>query len=280
MYTTLISVNQLQTEIQKNKNLLLLDCRFDLADAAKGALDYAEAHLANAFYVDLEKNLSGVSNGKNGRHPLPDCKACAQFFASVGLTDETQVVVYDQGGSMFAARAWWILRWLGHKNVAVLDGGLKEWQKEGGEVTLEVPTASASNWQAKEPLTRAIAVEEVVENLETQAFQVVDARTFERFSGEAHPLDLRAGHIPHAVSYFFGQNLSETGLFKTPEELKQLWLATLGETPASDVIHQCGSGVTASVNALAMEHAGLSGSALYVGSWSEWAADEQYPVEV
>lgn len=280
MYTTLMSVNQLQTEIQENNNLLLLDCRFDLVDAAKGELDYAEGHLTNAFYVDLEKNLSGVSDGENGRHPLPERKTCAQFFASLGLTDETQVVAYDQGGSMFAARAWWILRWLGHKNVAVLDGGLKEWLKEGGDVTQEVPTASASDWQAKEPLTRAIVVEEVVENLETQAFQVVDARTFERFSGEAHPLDPRSGHIPHAISYFFGQNLNESGLFKTPEELKQLWLATLGETPVSDVVHQCGSGVTASVNALAMEYAGLSGSALYVGSWSEWAANDQYPVEV
>lgn len=281
MYTTLISVAQLQDLLKENsKSLLLLDCSFDLTDPAKGALFFAEGHIPHAFYVDLEKNLSGSSNGKNGRHPLPNRTLCAEFFAKLGLTDETQVVVYDQGGSMFAARAWWILRWLGHENVAVLNGGLKQWLKMDGDVTSETISATPSDWSSKESLVYAVPVSEVVDNLAVHEFQVVDARTQDRFNGEPHPLDVRSGHIPNAKSYFFGQNLNQDGLFKSPDELKELWSLTLGETSPDRVIHQCGSGVTACVNNLAMEYAGLSGSALYVGSWSEWAADDQYPVEV
>lgn len=281
MYTTLISVAQLQDLIkEENKSLLLLDCSFDLTDPAKGALFFAEGHIPQAFYVDLEQNLSGSSNGKNGRHPLPNRDLCAEFFAKLGLTDETQVVVYDQGGNMFAARAWWVLRWLGHKNVAVLDGGLKQWLKMDGDVSSELASATLSGWVAKEPLVHAVPVSEVVDNLAVHEFQVIDARTQERFNGEPHPLDERSGHIPNAKSFFFGQNLNQDGLFKNPDELKELWSLTLGETSPDRVIHQCGSGVTACVNNLAMEYVGLSGSALYVGSWSEWAADDQYPVEV
>lgn len=211
MYTTLIRVAQLQKEIKENENMLLFDCGFDLTDPAKGALAFTEGHIPHAFYIDLEKNLSSPSNGKNGRHPLPNRTLCAEFFAKLGLTAETQVVVYDQGDSMFAARAWWVLRWLGHKNVAVLDGGLKQWKKMGGDVTTELAIATTSHWEAIEPLVHAVSVSEIVDNLATHEFQVIDARTQNRFNGESHLLDERSGHIPNAKNYFFGQNLNQDG---------------------------------------------------------------------
>lgn len=280
MYTTLIDVHHLAEEIADNSNLLLLDCRFDLANPEKGYLDYEKGHLPDAFYVDLEKNLSGFRSGKNGRHPLPNREVCAKFFVSLGLNLRSQVVVYDQGNMMFAARAWWILRWLGHEVVAVLDGGLKEWLRLGGRLSKENPFAIASKWQVEEPLVRIANIGEVKKNLETQEFLVVDARVRERFYGEESELDRRPGHIPKAKNYFFAQNIDENGLFKQPDELKKQWQEILEGRNSAEVIHQCGSGVSACVNILAMEHANLPGSILYVGSWSEWVEDENHPIAI
>ncbi len=275
--TPLISANQLEEIINSGENVLLCDCRFDLADPAAGKKAYEENHIPGAIYVDLDTDLSSEKTGKNGRHPLPSPEAWAQTKSRLGIDPNTLVVAYDQQGSMFASRLWWMLKATGHAKVQVLDGGLDAWNGPMGSIPRKpTPTAQAIKPM---PYVGLVLASEVEANLEHQKKLVIDARANDRFHGQNETMDPVGGHIPGAINHFFKQNLSAT-LFKSPEQLFNHFLALLGPRKASEVIHQCGSGVTACHNLLAMEIAGLKGSQLYAGSWSEWCSNPARPIEI
>jgi thiosulfate/3-mercaptopyruvate sulfurtransferase len=254
-----------------------IDCRFDLAAPDWGVQAYRESHIPGAFYAHLEHDLSSPPGEASGRHPLPDWRAFAERMGRWGLCPDHQVVVYDQGGSTFAARLWWLLRAVGHRRVAVLDGGWPAWQAAGGAASDRLPTDHARHISLS-PGTGWVTTEEVENNLYSRAFLLVDARSSDRFCGRCEPIDPVAGHIPGAVNVPFETNLSAAGVFLPPELLRQRWSACLKGYTGNAVVHMCGSGVTACHNLLAMQVAGLTGSRLYVGSWSEWVRNSGHPV--
>lgn len=273
----LISTDQLQELLKAGANILICDCRFDLTRALAGREDYAKGHIPGAIYVDLEKDLSGAKTGANGRHPLPHPDDWAKIRQRLGIDSSTHVIVYDSQGSAYASRLWWMLRAIGHDKVQVLDGGLESWKGQVSAVaSVSIPLLKKPEPREYEGLVR---VDAIVNNLATQYKTVLDARSSDRFHGQNETLDPVAGHIPGALNRFFKSNL-EASKFKSPEILRKEFSELLGSTQASDVIHQCGSGVTACHNLLAMEYAGLGGSLLYAGSWSEWCADSGRPVEL
>lgn len=279
-HTTLISAEDLQALRAGSRPPLLLDVSFDLADTAAGERAYAAGHLPSAHYLHLDRDLSGPKAGEGqvftGRHPLPEPAAFAQRLAALGLQAGQQVVAYDGQGGMYAARVWWMLRWLGHEAVAVLDGGAAAWQAAGGALVTEVPAAQPGNFQASAPIAPSLTADALQARL--GRVRLLDARAGERFRGEVEPLDRQAGHIPGALNRFFKDNLQPDGRFKAADALRAEFEALLPPFAAPEVVHQCGSGVTACHNLLAMEHAGLRGSRLYPGSWSEWSADPRRPV--
>jgi thiosulfate/3-mercaptopyruvate sulfurtransferase len=265
-YTTLISPAELRTL----RDPLILDCGFDLGDTAAGERAHAAGHIPGAFYLHLDRDLCGPKAGADGafrgRHPLPAREDFAALMRRLGLAAGRQVVAYDRQGGMYAARLWWMLRWLGHAEVAVLDG---DWD---GEWSSESPRAEPSAWQPGAPLVESIDAATLLAQL--GRVRLIDARAPERFRGDVEPLDRAAGHIPGASNRFFKDNLASDGRFKPAERLRE----ELQVLAAGDVVHQCGSGVTACHNLLAMAHAGLNPGRLYVGSWSEWSADPARPV--
>jgi thiosulfate/3-mercaptopyruvate sulfurtransferase len=273
--TPLITANQLEEIINSGENVLLCDCRFDLINPEAGKKAYEEGHIPGAIYVDLDQDLSGPKTGKNGRHPLPTPEAWAQTKSRLGIDAKTLVVAYDGQGSVYASRLWWMLKATGHAKVQVLDGGLDAWNGPIGTMPRQARPTDAT--VPTMPFVGLVSVEGVVENIQTQKSVVIDARANDRFHGENETLDPVGGHIPDAINHFFRDNLSGK-LFKAPAQLYTDFHDLLGSTKASDVIHQCGSGVTACHNLLAMEIAGLKGSRLYAGSWSEWCADPSRPV--
>ncbi|WDD92839.1 sulfurtransferase [Burkholderia sp. FERM BP-3421] len=278
-YTTLISADNLAERLAAAPDsVLILDCRFDLANPDAGEAAYAASHIPGAHYLHLDHDLSGPKTGANGRHPLPARDALAAALAARGLAQNQQVVAYDAQGGMYAARLWWMLRWLGHDSVAVLDGGLPAWQAAGHALTSDRPAATPGNFRAQAPLAAAVDVQAVLANLTTKDRLVIDARAADRYRGENETLDRVGGHIPGARNHFFKDNLTADGRFKSGHDLRAAFAAVLGDTPSNRVILQCGSGVTACHNALAMEIAGLHDAALYGGSWSEWSADPGRPV--
>ena len=274
--TPLITANQLEEIINSGENVLLCDCRFDLTDTSAGRKAYEESHVPGAIYVDLDQDLSGEKTEQNGRHPLPTPDAWAKTKTRLGMDNNTLVVAYDKQGSVYASRLWWMLKATGHANVRVLDGGLDAWNGPIGTIPRK-PSPACQVIEAM-PYVGLVLTNAVSENLQTQKSVVMDARATDRFHGQNETLDPVAGHIPGAINRFFKDNLSATS-FKAPEELYKDFVDFLGPIKASDVIHQCGSGVTACHNLLAMEIAGLRGSRLYAGSWSEWCADPKRPVE-
>jgi thiosulfate/3-mercaptopyruvate sulfurtransferase len=284
MNQTLIDVPQLQALLASQAGCVLLDCSFDLVDTAKGERTWAEGHLPGAWYVHLERDLSGPvepagprSPRFTGRHPLPDRAAFAARIGQLGIAPGVQVVCLDAEGSPYAARAWWLLRWLGHEAVEVLDGGIAAWQAAGGALTREAPV---NRPLPPYPATSAPAMPTIDARTllaELTSCRVLDARAGERFRGEVEPLDPVAGHLPGALNRFFKDNLQPDGRFKPASQLRAEF-AALGVNSAAGVVQQCGSGVTACHNLLAMAHAGLGMSALYPGSWSEWCADPVRPV--
>jgi len=274
--TPLITANQLEELINSGENVLLCDCRFDLVDPLAGKKAYEESHIPGAIYVDLDHDLSGKKTGTNGRHPLPSPQVWAQTKTRLGMSPNTLVVAYDKQGSVYASRLWWMLKATGHAKVQVLDGGLDAWNGPMGTVPRK-PTP-ASHAIEPRPYVGLVLVDEVVSNLEKRSHTVLDARANDRFHGQNETLDPIGGHIPGATNRFFKDNLSATS-FKPAEQLFKEFVDLLGPTKPSAVIHQCGSGVTACHNLLAMELAGLKGSRLYAGSWSEWCADPNRPVE-
>lgn len=275
MYTTLISAGQLQ---QQATPAVLIDCRFDLANPEYGAAAWDLGHLPGAHFLHLDYHLSGPKNGQNGRHPLPDGQRLAVTLGSLGISPDTQVVCYDDLDGRYAARAWWLLRWLGHEAVAVLDGGLKAWQAAGGELDREPASKSTTRFSIRPPLVARVTADDIAANLCEPKYLLVDSRSSDRFAGQNETLDPVAGHIPGARNRFFGLNLQADGRFKPAAELRAEWLAVLDGEKASDAIIYCGSGVTACHNLLALEHAGLEGARLYAGSWSEWCSDPLRPV--
>lgn len=253
-----------------------VDCRHDLAKLDAGEAAYAAGHLPGAVFAHLDRDLSGPMTGRNGRHPLPDAATLAARLGCLGIGLDTMVVAYDDGPGMFAARLWWLLRWVGHGAVAVLDGGLAAWQAQGLPLVTPVAPRPAGNLTEQASLTRTVTVQDVIANLDTQALQVLDARAPDRYRGENETIDPVGGHIPGAKNRFFKDNLQADGRFKSAEELRRDF-SPLFDAPQAAVM-QCGSGVTACHNLLALEVAGLPGAALYPGSWSEWCADPARPV--
>jgi len=277
-YTTLIDAEQLQALMREGAPLVVLDASFDLADPGAGERSYREQHLPGAHHVHLDRDLSASKTGTNGRHPLPARETFAALAGRLCITVTTQVVVYDRQGAMYAARAWWMLRWLGHPAAAVLDGGLAAWQAAGGALSADVPALCTGAVPYLPRKTGAKTIDaDIVERL-LGRHPLIDARSPERFRGEVEPLDAQAGHIPGARNRYFKENLGPDGRFKSAQALRAEFTPLFASAPPSQVVHQCGSGVAACHNLLAMEHAGLTGSTLYPGSWSEWSANPERPV--
>ena len=273
----LIAVAELQALLSKGPRPLVLDAGFDLADTGAGERAYAAGHVPGSLYIHVDRDLSAAKTGTNGRHPLPDRATFAQTTGRIGITPETQVVALDRQGGMYAARLWWMLRWLGHERVVVLDGGFTAWSGAGGESsTADVPSTPAPPYPDRPPLVGSVDAIELARRLGRGI--VLDARSGERFRGDKELIDPVAGRIPGALNRFHAANLAPGGTFKPADELKREFEAALGGRAAAEVIHSCGSGVTACHNLLAMEHAGLVGSLLYPGSWSEWSADPARPI--
>ncbi len=276
--TPLVAPEQLAAALAAGAAPLIIDCSFDLADPGAGERAFEQGHLPGAIHAHLDRDLAGAKTGRNGRHPLPARADWAATLARLGVTPARAVVLYDAQGGMYAARAWWMLLWAGHRAVSVLDGGLGAWKAGGGalETGAVAPTAVPGPYALGDSLVASIGADALQKSL--GRVTLLDARAGERYRGEVEPLDKRAGHIPGARSRFFKDNLDAHGRFKPAAELRSAF-AAFGAAPAQ-VVHQCGSGVTACHNLLAMEVAGLAGSALYPGSWSEWSADPTRPVAV
>jgi thiosulfate/3-mercaptopyruvate sulfurtransferase len=273
----LIAASDLMARLARHETIVLLDCGFDLADPSRGETLYRQAHLPGAHYANLDRDLSGTKTGRNGRHPLPERATFARTVARWSIQPGVAVVAYDAQSGPYAARAWWMLRWLGHADVAVLDGGSAAWQQAGGAMEQAVPaadTAAAPYPMAAEPAMPMVDAMRLAQRLGVDL--LIDARAAERHRGEVEPLDPVAGHIPGALNRPFGRNLDAQGRFLPAAELRAAFTALGAGT--QPVVHACGSGVTACHNLLAMEAAGLHGSLLYPGSWSEWCADPARPV--
>jgi len=276
-FTTLITPEELQARLG-DSDLAVFDCRHALADFSLGRRLYDEAHIPSAFFAEVENDLAGPKSGKNGRHPLPDPESFARFLRVRGVSDASQIVAYDAGGDMFAARFWFLTRWIGHDAVAILDGGFAAWTARGYPVTA-APNQSVAEGTLTVRLRPDLLVDAdfVQEHLHAPAMQLVDARASERYSGETEPIDPVAGHIPGAMNRWFKENFRADGTLKSRDELRAEF--ERAGFAADRVVHQCGSGVSAAVNYFAMQHAGLEGSRVYNGSWSEWCSDPSRPVE-
>ncbi len=281
-YTTLISAEQLKHLVHDHQPLMIFDCSFELMKPAEGDLQYERVRIAGAVRAHLDQHLSAKDKTQavnGGRHPLPQPEVFAAWLASVGFRSDMQAVVYDRQGANYCGRLWWMLKWVGHENVAVLDGGLQAWEAAGGPVATgpDLPRVP-SMVKAGAPRAWLASTEDVLKHLELPDQTLIDARAPARFRGEVEPLDPVAGHIPGALNRPFAENLGPDGKFKSPEQLRAEFEALLAGRRPSTVVHHCGSGVSALPNLLAMEIAGLGGSALYAGSWSEWCADAARPV--
>jgi thiosulfate/3-mercaptopyruvate sulfurtransferase len=277
MHTTLVTVSELAAQVA-NPDWVIVDVRHDLAQAEQwGEAQYRAGHVPGAVFAHLDRDLSGPKTGHNGRHPLPTPEACAATFGRLGIEQGRQVVAYDQGNGAYASRLWWMLRWLGHDAVAVLDGGFAAWQRGGLPLATDVPAPRRARFAIRR-VGPTIDTAQVAAALPTGALTLIDARGAERYRGEVEPLDPVAGHIPGARSRPFTTNLDADGTFRPAAALREEFAALVAGRPLDHVVHQCGSGVTACHNLLAMEIAGLSGTRLYPGSWSEWCADPARPV--
>lgn len=276
-YTTLISSRELAQSIGE-ADWRVIDCRHDLRDPGFGRRAYADGHLPGALFLHLDEDLSGPLTGRNGRHPLPDPAQLAARLENCGIGNHTQVVAYDDGGGIFAARLWWLLRWLGHRRVAVLDGGLQAWLRGGQALTTTTAPPQAQPYAVALQSDMVEDTPGLEARLKDPSLILIDARSPDRFRGENETLDPVGGHIPGAINRWFTANLGSDGCFKQATLLQEEYGIVLRGGDAHRVVHQCGSGVTACHNALAMELAGLTGSRLYPGSWSEWCTDPARPM--
>jgi thiosulfate/3-mercaptopyruvate sulfurtransferase len=275
-YSTRVS-SALLAEHLDDPDWRVFDCRHQLTDPDAGGRAFAAEHLPGSLFLHLDRDLSGPMNGRNGRHPLPDPLLLAAKLGAAGVSVATQVVAYDDAGGAFAARLWWLLRWLGHDRVAVLDGGIDRWRAEDRSVVSAVPESVPTVLEVK-LRDWVVCSAEVLVNLEERRFCLLDARSPDRFRGENETLDPVGGHIPGARNRFFRDNLDADGCFRPAAELRREYLALLAGVEPGAVVMTCGSGVTACHNLLAMEIAGLPGARLYAGSWSEWCSDPARPL--
>lgn len=272
-FPLLVDCNTLQEHLD-DPDWRIIDCRFRLDDPQAGRLAWKYSHIPGAMHADVETDLSGPVGAGTGRHPLPSRERLADFFNLLGISNDSRVVVYDDTGGCFAARLWWLLRWMGHEKVALLDGGWGSWTEGAFPVSNLPPRIAEAEFIAHAPLAETVTARDIVADINTGSLRLVDARAAERFSGEIEPIDPVAGHIPGAINRPFAENLDETGHFLPAGELRERFAVG---NPAT-VVHYCGSGVTACHNLFAMELAGLHGSRLYPGSWSEWVSDSTRPV--
>jgi thiosulfate/3-mercaptopyruvate sulfurtransferase len=295
-YTTLISTAQLQALQASGQPYMVFDCSFDLANPAAGRQQYTQAHIPGAVYADLDQHLSARHGapGKDGqvhtaqtdqpasggRHPLPSRERFAQWLSSVGFRNDMQAVVYDRQGCNFCGRLWWMLKWAGHDAVAVLDGGLQTWTALGGATSQGTePAHFQSNFALHESLRQLVSADEVEQGLTQAGHQtLIDARAPARYRGEVEPMDPVAGHIPGALNRPFTDNIALDGRFKPKELLRAEFEALLQDHDPATVVHQCGSGVSALPNLIAMEIAGFAATKLFAGSWSEWCSNPARPV--
>lgn len=287
MYTTLISVAELKELQHSGKPLAVFDCSCDLMQPEQGHVQFVTQHIAGAQHADLDEHLATHDTAlrvNGGRHPLPQREVFAAWLQRVGVNNNTQVVVYDRNGMNYCGRLWWMLKWCGHDAVAALDGGLQAWVTAGGSVASgehhpDPATAKEGDFVLREPLVHLIDTATVFSRLNTGKQTIVDARGAPRYRGEVEPMDPVAGHIPGALNRPFSTNLNADGFFKSPAALRAEFAALLGDTNPQNVVHHCGSGVSAVPNVLAMEVAGLGRTALYAGSWSEWCNTPGMPCE-
>ena len=273
----LVSCEQLAAHLN-DPDWRIVDCRHQLSDVGYGQRVYAEGHLPGAFFMHLDRDLSGAMSGCNGRHPLPNPQVLAAKFGAIGISSRTQVVAYDDAEGMVSGRLWWMLRWLGHDNVAVLDGGFNRWVKEGRPLTRDIPVVLPTVFEV-EQRDWVVTADEVLANIALPELVVVDARGPDRFRGENETIDPVGGHIPGARNRFFRDNLDADGRFRPAAELRREFLELFAGTPPDKTVMQCGSGVSACHNLIALELAGLTGARLYAGSWSEWCSNSARPVE-
>ena len=271
-YTTLISTDDLAAHLEASA-YLVVDCRFNLEDVESGRRAYETAHIPGAVYAHLNDDLASAPDGRNGRHPLPGAATFARTLGRLGIGNGTQVIAYDQDAGMYASRLWWMLRWMGHQNAAVLDGGFAKWSAEGRVTASGVERRLARSFTGKPRSEMVVAAADIGTDT-----PLLDARAPERFRGDVEPLDLVAGHIPGARNHFYTSNLCADGVFRPAHELRAQLTKALGDASPKGLVCYCGSGVSACHNLLAMEHAGLPGARLYAGSWREWSSDPSRPV--
>ncbi len=277
-FTTLISTQELAAHLA-DPNWVVVDCRFALNDVQIGPKKYSEGHLPGARYADLNQDLASPPiPGVTGRHPLPSVEALTATFSRWGIDEQMQVVAYDDAGGLYAGRLWWLLRWLGHDAVALLDGDFRAWLREGRAVTSIVEPVAPRHFVAHLRPARQVSVKQVLAHLHDPTWRLLDARSADRFRGENESIDPRAGHIPGAQSAFFGANLDVNGYFLPAEQLRERFNVLLDDADPAEAVVYCGSGVSAAHNLLAMEHAGLPGARLFVGSWSQWIANPARPI--
>jgi thiosulfate/3-mercaptopyruvate sulfurtransferase len=273
----LINATELATKLT-HPDWVIFDCRHDLMDLGKGERLYREGHIPGAHFASLETDLAGEKSGTNGRHPLPSPAAFTAFLARHGVSQISTIVAYDDAGGPYAARLWWLARWIGLTNVLLLDGGIPKWIADGHALSRDVPLLRPAALRGHADALMLVNVADVEARLNDAASTLIDARAAERYRGDVEPIDPVAGHIPSAKNRFYKDNLNADLTFRSSQEIGAAFSTLLNSSDAARVIHQCGSGVTACANLFAMELAGLKGSKLYAGSWSEWIADPKRPI--
>lgn len=276
-FNTLISATTLANHLDRSE-WVIFDCRFQLNNPAAGEQAYRRGHITGARYAHLDKDLSSPIRDYTGRHPLPNKKVLVEQLCRWGVKNSSQVVLYDDANGAIAGRMWWLLRQLGHDKVALLDGGLQQWLQSGYSTTTALPKYQASQYRAYPGEENILSATQVENGLANRSIKLIDARAIERFNGLQEPIDPIAGHIPKALNRPFQHNLDNQGCFLPASTLHQQFSALIGNYPPEQVVHMCGSGVTACHNLLAMEIAGLTGSKLYPGSWSEWIRNKNRAV--
>jgi thiosulfate/3-mercaptopyruvate sulfurtransferase len=277
-FTLLIDASELRMHLE-DKHWAVVDCRFSLDDTERGRRDYLKEHIPGSVYAHLDEDLSGKKiQGKTGRHPLPEIKALAETLSAWGIDADTQVVVYDDATGTMAARLWWLLQWIGHSNVALLDGGWMSWTRSGLPARSGLESRAPKHFEPREVSDAYVTAAQIQEIRNDPRYVLLDARSGPRFRGEVEPIDPVSGHIPGALSAPCEENVTPEGRFHSPEILRLRFRNFVKSVPPENVICYCGSGVTAAHNILAIAHAGLGRARLYAGSWSEWITDAARPI--
>ena len=277
MYTTLVSTAELAQHLD-DPNWVVFDCRFVLTDTEHGRQLYADEHIPGARYAHMDDDLSSPITATSGRHPLPDAATLAHKLGRWGVDADKQVVVYDDSFGSMAVRMWWLLRWLGHDKVALLDGVFPKWKREGRPLTSEAPTITPTEFNMNLCDEMWVDSETVQDTVQNKDYVLIDSRAEERYLAQDEPFDKVAGHIPGAINWPFDENLDISGEYMSPQEIQNMYQDLLKDVSPEHTVLMCGSGVTACHTILAMEHAGLKGAKLYAGSWSEWITDPKRPI--